>query len=97
MLQQINNMDMIPGEFYYKKYHFNTFSEKVRMIRYIIYQGRMIALVNGSGGDAEYFINEFTFYRYISEKEYKEKRKEKYDATCLDIVLKRLVDELFSW
>jgi len=89
---------MIPGEFYYKKYHVNTFSGKVRMIRYTIYNdGRMIALVNGSHGDAEYFINEFTFYRYISEKEYKEKRKEKYDATCLDIVLKRLVDESFSW
>ena len=89
---------MIPGEFYYKKNLFNTFSEKVRMIRYTLYNdGRMLVLVNGSSGDTLYFVNEFTFYRYISEKEYKEKLKEKYDATCLDIVLKRLVDELFSW
>jgi hypothetical protein len=98
MLQQINNMDMIPGEFYYKKYLFNNnFSEKVRMIRYTIHQGNMLVLVNGSRGDGYYTVNDCVFYRYISEKEYKEKRKEKYDATCLDIVLKRLVDELFSW
>jgi hypothetical protein len=52
MLQQINNMDMIPGEFYYKKYLFNNkFSEKVRMIRYILFQGRMLVLLNGSRGD----------------------------------------------
>ena len=37
------------------------------------------------------------FYRYISKKEYYTKLKEKYDATCLDIILKRLVDESFSW
>ena len=90
---------MIPGEFYYKKNLFHdTFSEKVRMIHYTLYNdGRMLVLVNGSSGDGLYFVNEFIFYRYVSEKEYKEKQKEKYDATCLDIVLKRHVDELFSW
>ena len=87
---------MIQGEFYYKKNLFHN--EKVRMIHYTLYNdGRMLVLVNGSRGDALYFVNEFIFYRYISEKEYKEKRKEKYDATCLDIVLKRHVDELFTW
>jgi hypothetical protein len=44
---------MIPGEFYYKKYLFNNnFSEKVRMIRYILFQGStMLVLLNGSRGD----------------------------------------------
>lgn len=40
-------------------------------------------------------LNEF--YRYISKKEFYTKVKEKYDATCLDIILKQLVDETFSW
>ncbi len=40
-------------------------------------------------------LNEF--YRYISKKEYYEKVKEKYDATCLDIILKRIVNDDFCW
>lgn len=36
-------------------------------------------------------------YRDVSEEEYKAKLKEKYDAKCLDVVLKRLVDESFKW
>jgi hypothetical protein len=36
-------------------------------------------------------------YRYVSEEEYRAKVKEKYDAKCLDVVLKRLVDESFEW
>jgi len=37
------------------------------------------------------------FYRYISKEEYYAKVKEKYDAKCLNIILKRLVDESFVW
>lgn len=37
------------------------------------------------------------YYRYISKKEYNAKLKIKYDAKCLNIVLKRLVDESFEW
>ena len=96
MLQQINNTDLIPGEMYYIKYNINTLSKKVRMIRYKKISGRMLAVVNDST-ERLIVIEYWTFYRYVSEKEYKEKRKEKYDATCLDIVLKRLVDESFSW
>lgn len=40
-------------------------------------------------------LNEF--YRYISKKEYDAKVKEKYDATCLDIILKRIVNDDFCW
>ena len=42
-------------------------------------------------------LNVMRVYRYVSEEEYYEKVKEKYDSTCLDIVLKRLVDESFEW
>ena len=37
------------------------------------------------------------FYRFITPKEYYIKLKEKYDNTCLNIVLKRLVNENFEW
>ena len=37
------------------------------------------------------------FYRYVSKEEFYKKVKEKYDVTCLNIVLKRLVDESFVW
>lgn len=44
------------------------------------------------------FDSEFNkFYRYVSNEEYYEKIKEKYDDKCLNIVLKRLVDESFQW
>ena len=39
----------------------------------------------------------YNFYRYVTKDEYWGKVKEKYDAKCLDIVLKRLVDESFVW
>ena len=75
MLQQINKTDLIPGEMYYIKYNFNTLSKKVIMIHYKNHNGRMLALVNDST-DFLVIIKYWTFYRYVSEKEYKEKRKE---------------------
>jgi hypothetical protein len=38
-----------------------------------------------------------TFYRCISKEEFYAKVKEKYDAKCLNIILKRLIDESFQW
>jgi hypothetical protein len=37
------------------------------------------------------------FYRYVSKEEFYAKVKEKYDASCLDIILKRLVNDDFCW
>jgi hypothetical protein len=42
-------------------------------------------------------IHENKFYRYVSKYEYYMALKEKYDQTCLNIVLKRLVNETFEW
>lgn len=39
----------------------------------------------------------YNFYRYVGKGEYYMKVKEKYDSRCLDIVLKRLVDDSFEW
>ena len=42
-------------------------------------------------------VDMYHFYRYVTKYEYYMKVKEKYDVNCLDIVLKRLVDESFAW
>ena len=42
-------------------------------------------------------LNQIIIHRYISNKEYYVKIKEKYDNKCLNIVLKRLVNEHFEW
>jgi hypothetical protein len=42
-------------------------------------------------------LNEIIIYRYVTNEEYLKKRKEKYDQTCLNIVLKQLVNEHFEW
>ena len=43
------------------------------------------------------YLTFYHFYRYVSKEEYRAKLKEKYDATCLDIILKRLVNDDFYW
>jgi hypothetical protein len=40
-------------------------------------------------------LNEF--YIHVSKEEYYAKVKEKYDTKCLNIILKRLIDESFQW
>ena len=42
-------------------------------------------------------LNEIIIHRYVSHTEYFKKIKEKYDANCLNIILKKLVDETFHW
>jgi hypothetical protein len=37
-------------------------------------------------------INLFTFYRFVSPQEYRDKLKEKYNETVLNVILKRLID-----
>ena len=47
--------------------------------------------------DIKLYLTFYTFYRYVRKEEYDKKLKEKYDATCLDIILKRLVNDDFCW
>ena len=48
-------------------------------------------------GYSHMWLTTISVYRYVSEEEYRVKIKEKYDAKCLNIVLKRLVNETFEW
>ncbi len=42
-------------------------------------------------------IHQTKFYIPVTEENYYAKVKEKYDAKCLKIILKRLIDDSFQW
>jgi hypothetical protein len=96
MLEKIDGWDLLPGEFYFIKSPIaNVRIRKARMVRY---NEEATGLFDApTFGMCIIELHLWTFYRYVSREEYKEKVKEKYNATCLDIVLKRLVNESFTW
>ena len=97
MFQQIES-GFVEGE----RYH-------VKMVKNINYKGDLIFTHYSHSMTGVWFddpvkqygylfqLNEITIYKYISDEEYWEKVKEKYDVKCLNIVLKRLVNETFEW
>jgi hypothetical protein len=86
--------DLIIGEFYYIKNHITRVSiGKAKFTR----KTPNGIIIHANFGPCLIHPEEWTFYRYISQKEYKEKLREKYDLTCLNIVLKQLINESFSW
>ena len=99
MLELVNENTLIKGEKYYVKRKprylqnaknfectFHCYNDEFEGFAWVITNIPM---------ELDLDLNEF--YRYISKKEYYAKLKEKYDARCLDIILKQLVDESFSW
>ena len=99
MLEKIDCVTLIPGEFYFIKNHIIDYSiGKAKMIRYKDTEvGSTSGVFNGNFGMFFIELKDWTFYRYVSTEEYNKKRKDKYDETCLDIVLKRVVNESFMW
>lgn len=99
MLEEIDAWDLIPGEYYYIKSPMPKASiGKALMIRYMnINYDKLSGVFDTNFGKCLIEMNILTCYRYVSKEEYKEKLKEKYDDKCLDIVLKRLVNESFAW
>lgn len=81
----IKNRDFIMGEVLFAKYH-QTNSQPFIVFRYPY-----------NSGYSYVRVKDISVYRYISEEEYWTKVKEKYDTKCLNIVLKRLIDESFQW
>ena len=82
----IKNREFIIGEVLFAKYHQTNNNQPFIVFGYPY-----------KSGYSHVRIRDISIYRYISEKEYWTKVKEKYDAKCLNIVLKRLVDESFQW
>lgn len=100
MLEEIERWDLIPDELYFMKSIGSAVTiGQVRFIRYTeINYERPVGLFDAHIlGMCLISHNDWIFYRYVSHKKYKEKVREKYNATCLDIILKRLINETFSW
>ena len=103
MLEEIAGWDLIPGEYYFvRNDRLNEVYAKQLFLRYTDPNySRPIGLFYGKikTNDEKSLIrlDLLQFYRYVSVEEYRVKVKEKYDATCLDIVLKRIVNDHFTW
>ena len=99
MFQEIDGLDLIEGELYVIINPVTeTRIEKATMIRYTSTRDQdYYGIQYDSDGRDTISLEETIFYRYVSNKEYKEKVREKYNSTCLNIILKRLVDESFDW
>lgn len=99
MLELVDSNNLIIDNYYYVK------SEKedrdIKFLEYDIFEAIKFAVCLYKNNiiylytHNTYGVN--YYYKYISKKEFYKKLKEKYDAKCLDIVLKRLVDESFVW
>ena len=105
MFEQINS-GFVKGETYYvkKKGNFGYFAYFNFIMGDLLFDDYNYSKTGAwfdiphKGGECYYFeLNDIIIYRYITKKEYFAKVKEKYDSTCLNIVLKRLVNETFEW
>ena len=86
----IKNRGFIIGEVLFAKYH-QTNNQPFINQPFIVFRYPYIS------GYSYLKVKDITIYRYVSEEEYWAKVKQKYDAKCLNIILKRLVDESFEW
>jgi hypothetical protein len=91
MFEQVKFDDLVEGQTYY-------IVQKEGFIEgdYMIYLRKSFFRYLDSIHTFQLHKRYFNFYRFVSKDEYYIKLKEKYDQTCLDIVLKRLVDESFQ-
>ena len=101
MLELVDKDKLIKGEKYYVKRKRNVHLNQIKDFDctfdgYSEYEGfAWVKLTDFL--DAELILELNTFYRYINKEEYYAKVKEKYDVKCLNIILKRLIDESFQW
>ena len=82
---------LVEGQQYYVVHKHNTFIESD-----LIYIGNHYFKYPNSIAIFQ-IVDMFHFYRYVSKYEYYMALKEKYDAKCLNIILKRLINETFEW
>ena len=98
MFQLIDPLDMKEGEMYFVKKMDYIMGELI-FVKYDTYGSQHYATFTYPycSGYSHLWLTIISVYRYVSEEEYWEKVKEKYNTKCLDIVLKRLVNENFEW
>ena len=86
---------LVKGEKYCVKIR-NGFMEDLIFTKYASNTGVWFDNISGHYGYL-FELNEINIYKRVSHEDFLKKRKEKYDHTCLNIVLKRLVNETFEW
>jgi hypothetical protein len=99
MFEEIHQLHLIEGELYLIiNPVFEIRIEKATMICYTSTRNQKYYGIQYETDRLDTIILEETiFYRYVSDEEYKKKVREKYNSTCLNIVLKQIVDESFDW
>jgi hypothetical protein len=102
MFQLIDKVDMKEGERYCVK-RFDTIIGDLTFVKYHTFINSSFATFHSSlpgyssFGYSNLWLDTICVYRIIGEKEYYEKMKEKYDTKCLNVVLKKIIDESFEW
>lgn len=94
MLELIDGNNLIINDYYYVKCEKEN--RHIKFISYEIHEGISFAACLCMN-NIIYLYTHNHYYKYISKKEFLKKVKEKYDAKCLNSVLKRLLDESFEW
>lgn len=94
MFEIIDMMDMKEGEIYFI-IKFNYIQEVIFVNYQMNDQPFAVFRYSDCPTYFAWFLNK-SVYQYISEEEYSAKLKEKYKIKLVDILLKRLVDELFK-
>jgi len=103
MFELIDAASMKEGSIYFIKRFDSIGSYIIGEVIFVIYNktpsGQYFATFEYSyvSGRSHISLSVMRVYRYVGEEEYRAKIKEKYDSTCLNVVLKRLVDESFEW
>ena len=99
MFELIDTMDMKEGTMYLVKQYDCIIRQSIFVKYNKTPSGQYFATFTYSycSGKSYMLLKSITVYRYVSDEEYRAKIKEKYDTKCLDIILKRLVDESFQW
>ena len=100
LFEIVNKNELIKGlRYYIKDYYEKTKYTEIyaTFITYIEDDYRPLAYFRAH----EYYsfyqpLPQTIIYRRISKEEYLKKVKEKYDHKCLNIILKRLIDESFQ-
>ena len=95
MLQRVDTLHLIPGEFYF--IHSPIPRASFRNARFVRYINDFNGLFHSNIGGVSIQFDLWTLYRFVSHDEYKLKLKQQFDSTCLNIILKRLIDDSFTW
>jgi hypothetical protein len=91
MIEQVKYDDLVEGQQYFVIHKRGALVEGD-----LIYVGRHYFKYPNSRAIFQ-IVDMYHFYRYVSKYEYYMALKQKYDDKCLNIVLKRLVNENFEW